>query len=60
MVVVAEELQEQLLAREEELTRTGEVLTVREVKANISEKALVEVSADHDAQWTKNVTHCFS
>jgi hypothetical protein len=60
MVVVAEELQEQLLAREEELTPTGEVLTMWDVKANISEKALVKVSADHDTQRTKNVTRCFS
>jgi hypothetical protein len=48
-VAAAEELQEQLLAWEEELTRREEALTAWEEKAKFSEKALVKVSADLDA-----------
>jgi hypothetical protein len=51
-VVVAEELQEQLLAQEEELTRREEALAARE-KARILEKALATVSADLDAERAK-------
>jgi hypothetical protein len=52
-VVVAEELQEQLLAQEEELTRREEALAAREEKARILEKALATVSADLDAERAK-------
>jgi hypothetical protein len=45
-----EELQEELQAREEELTQREEALTPQEEKARISEKALVNVSADLDAE----------
>jgi hypothetical protein len=45
-----EELQEELQAREEELTQREEALTPQEEKARISEKALVNVSADLDAK----------
>jgi hypothetical protein len=46
VAATVEELQEPLLAWEEELTR-------REEKAGISEKALAKVSADLNAEWTK-------
>jgi hypothetical protein len=52
-VVVAEELQEQLLAQEEELTRREEALAAREEKARILEKALATVSADLDTERAK-------
>jgi hypothetical protein len=52
-MVVAEELLEQLLAWEDELTRREEALIAQEEKAKISEKALVKVSADLDAEWAK-------
>jgi hypothetical protein len=52
-VVVAEELQELLLAWEEDLTRREEVLAAREEKARISEKTLTKVGADLDAERAK-------
>jgi hypothetical protein len=52
-VVAAEELQELLLAWEEDLTRREEVLAAREEKARISEKILTKVSADLDAERAK-------
>jgi hypothetical protein len=52
-VVAAEELQELLLAWEEDLTRREEVLAAREEKARISEKTLTKVSADLDAERAK-------
>jgi hypothetical protein len=51
--VVAEELQEQLLTWEEELTWREEALTAWVEKARIYEKALVKVSADLDTEWVK-------
>jgi uncharacterized damage-inducible protein DinB len=51
--VRVEELQEELLTRDEELTRREEPLAVWEEKAGISEKALAKVSADLDAERTK-------
>jgi hypothetical protein len=50
---VAKELQEQLLAREDELTRREEALAAQEEKARISEKALAKVSADLDIERAK-------
>jgi hypothetical protein len=50
---MAEELQEQLLAQEEEPTQWEETLATQEEKARITEKALVKVSADLDAEWAK-------
>jgi hypothetical protein len=50
MVAMAEELQEQLLVREEELTWREEALATWEERARISEKALAQVSADLDAE----------
>jgi sulfur transfer complex TusBCD TusB component (DsrH family) len=47
------ELQEQLLALEEDLTRREATLVMQEEKANISEKDLVKVSANLDAEWAK-------
>jgi hypothetical protein len=52
-MLVAEELQELLLAREEELTRKEEALAMREEKVRILEKALAKVSADLNAKWAK-------
>jgi hypothetical protein len=52
-VAAAEELQEQLLEWDEQLTRREEALVVREEKAGIFEKALVKVSVDLDAEWAK-------
>jgi hypothetical protein len=52
-VVAAEELQEQLLAWEEELTQREGSLIALEDKAKISEKALVKVSTDLDAKQAK-------
>jgi hypothetical protein len=49
----AEELQEQLLEWEEELTRREEALATREEKAKISERALVKVRANLDAERAK-------
>jgi hypothetical protein len=49
--IVAKELQELLLAQEEELTRREEVRAVWEGKARILEKALTNVSADLRAEW---------
>jgi hypothetical protein len=49
----AEELQEWLLAWAEELTQREEALAAPEEKGSISEKALVKVSADLDAEWVK-------
>jgi hypothetical protein len=51
--VAAEELQEQLLAWEEELTQREGSLIALEDKAKISEKALVKVSTDLDAKQAK-------
>jgi hypothetical protein len=53
MVVAAGELQELLLAREEELTRREEALAAREEKARVSENALGKVSVDHNAERAK-------
>jgi hypothetical protein len=53
MVAMAEELQEQLLAWEEELTRREEALAAWEERARISEKALAQVSVDLDAERAK-------
>jgi hypothetical protein len=50
---MAEELQEQLLAQEEEPTQWEETLATQEEKARITEKALVKVSADLDTEWAK-------
>jgi hypothetical protein len=44
---------EELLVREGELTRREETLTTREEKEKISEKALTQVSAALDEEWTK-------
>jgi hypothetical protein len=52
------ELQNQLLAWEEELTRREDALTVGEEKARISEMALVKVSADHDDELVKTEVTC--
>jgi hypothetical protein len=52
-VVAAEELQELLLAWEEDLTRREEVLAAWEEKARISEKTLTKVGADLDAERAK-------
>jgi FixJ family two-component response regulator len=52
-VVVAEELQEQLLAREEKLTRREKALDIREEKAMIFEMATAKVSADLDTERVK-------
>jgi hypothetical protein len=49
--VAADELEEQLLAWEEELMWREEVLATWEEKARISEKALAKVSADLDVEW---------
>jgi hypothetical protein len=49
----AEELQEQLLALEEELTWREEALTPWEDKSKISKKALVKFNADLAAEWAK-------
>jgi hypothetical protein len=57
-VVVAKELQEKLLAWEEDLTQREEALAVREEKARISQMALVKVSANLDSEWAKTeATH---
>jgi hypothetical protein len=48
--VVAKELYEQLLVREEEVTRREEALAAWEGKMRISEKALIMVSAELDAE----------
>jgi hypothetical protein len=53
LAVMAEEMQEQLLEWEEELTRREEALAVQEEKVRISMKALVKVSANLDAEWAK-------
>jgi hypothetical protein len=53
MVMVAEELQEQLLAREEELMQRKEDLTAQEENDKMSKKALVNVSVDLDVEWAK-------
>jgi hypothetical protein len=45
-----EEMQELLLAREEELTWREEAVATREEKARISEKALAQVSAALDTE----------
>jgi hypothetical protein len=50
---VVEEQQEQLPAWEEELTWREEALVVWEKKARIFEMALVQVSANLDAEWAK-------
>jgi hypothetical protein len=50
--VVVEELQEQLLASEE-LMRREEALTMQQEGAKISQKALVKVRADLDAERAK-------
>jgi hypothetical protein len=52
-VTMAEELQQQLLVREEELTRRKEDLAAWEEKAWISEKVLTNVSTDLDAEQAK-------
>jgi hypothetical protein len=52
-MVVAEELQELLHAREEEHTRREEALAAWEERAENSEKALAKVSADLDVEWAK-------
>jgi hypothetical protein len=44
---------EELLALEGELTRREEAPVKREEKARISEKALAQVSASLDEEWTK-------
>jgi predicted dithiol-disulfide oxidoreductase (DUF899 family) len=49
-VAVVEELQEQLLAREEELTRRMEALAAWEKSIGVSERALVKVSQDLDME----------
>jgi hypothetical protein len=49
----AKELQEQLLAWDEELTWREEALTMLEDKARISEVALVKVSANLDVEQVK-------
>jgi hypothetical protein len=43
----------ELLAWEGELIQREEALAVREEKARISEKALAQVSASLDEEWTK-------
>jgi hypothetical protein len=48
-----EEMQELLLAQEEELTLREEALIAREEKARISEKALARVSSTLDMEWAK-------
>jgi hypothetical protein len=53
VVVAGEELQELLLALEEELTSREEAPATREEKVRISEKALAKVSADLDNEWAK-------
>jgi hypothetical protein len=53
MAAMGEELQEQLLAWEEELTWREDTLAVREKKVKISKRAPVKVSADVDAKWEK-------
>jgi hypothetical protein len=50
MSAVVEELQEQLLAKEEELTCREEALAMWEEKVKISENALFKVSVDFDAE----------
>jgi hypothetical protein len=52
-LAVAEELQEQLLTCEEELTRREEALAAWEWKARIFEMALVKVSANLDVERAK-------
>jgi hypothetical protein len=52
-VVMVEEMQELLLAREEELTWREESLAAREEKVRISEKALAQVSVAVDAERVK-------
>jgi hypothetical protein len=51
--MVVEELQEQLLAQEEELTRREEALVLREEKARIFWKTLVKVSTNLDTERAK-------
>jgi hypothetical protein len=53
MAVAVEELQEQLLAWEEELTRREEALAAWEEKTRISEKTLAKVSIDLNVEWEK-------
>jgi hypothetical protein len=48
--VIMKELQEQLLACEEELMWREEAVAMREEKARIFEMALVKVSADLNAE----------
>jgi hypothetical protein len=50
---VVEELQEQLLAREEELTRRMEALGAWEKSIGVSKRALVKVSQDLDMEQVK-------
>jgi hypothetical protein len=52
-VVTVEEMQELLLAWEEELTRTEKALATREEKVRISKKAVTQVSAALDVEWAK-------
>jgi hypothetical protein len=53
MLAAAEELQEQLLAQEEGLTRREETLNTWEERARFSEMALVKVSANLDVEQAK-------
>jgi hypothetical protein len=56
--MVMDELQEKLLAREEELTQREDALVTLEEKARIYDRALVKVSTDRDAKWAKTkATH---
>jgi hypothetical protein len=52
-LAAVKELQEQLLVWEVELMRREEALTMWEEKSQISEIALVKVSADLDTEWAK-------
>jgi hypothetical protein len=53
VAAAVEELQEQLLAREVELSRWEEALAVWEEKAQITEKTLVKVTINLDAEQAK-------
>jgi predicted GNAT superfamily acetyltransferase len=52
-LVAVEELQGQLLAREEELTQREKALAMRVEKAKISKKAQVKVNADLNTERAK-------
>jgi hypothetical protein len=55
---VVEELQEQLLDREEVLTSHMKAFVAWEKKVRVSERALIKVSQDLDVDWVKTkATH---